>query len=583
MFIDVVPNRGSPPAVLLRESWREGKKTKKRTVGNLSSLPPEQIELIRRVLKGERLLSADDALEVERSLPHGHVAAVLGTARKLGLEDLLATRPSRERRLALALILARLIAPRSKLAMARSFDPRTAEDTLADELGVGAADADELYAAMDWLLAHQATIEAKLAKRHLGDGSLVLVDVSSSYFEGRTCPLAHFGHSRDHRAERAQIIYALITDAQGCPVGVEVFEGNTSDPKTLTAQILKLQRRFGLSRLVLVGDRGLLTQARLTREVRPAGLDWITALRAPQIQKLFERSDLQLSLFDEQDLAEITSEAFPGERLIACRNPLLAQDRARKREELLRATEAELDKVVAAVRREKRPLRGTQKIALRVGRALGRFKVAKHFILEITDGHFSYARDSAHIAREAAVDGIYVIRTTVPADKLGAGEAVSDYKSLSHVERAFRTMKGLDLEIRPIHHRLAGRVRAHVLACMLSYYVEWHLKQALAPLLFQDEDPAAGRARRRSVVAPAQRSETAEEKAQRRHTADGLPTQSFRSLLRHLASLTRNRVRLAGLSFERLTSPTPVQARAFELLGVTPAATPVSRRTTPKT
>jgi hypothetical protein len=583
MFIDIVPNRGSPPAVLLRESWREGKKTKKRTVGNLSTLPPEQIEMIRRVLQGERLLSADDALEIERSRPHGHVAAVLGTAHKLGLEGLLATRPSRERTLALGIILARVIEPRSKLAMARSFDPQTAEDTLAEELRVGAADADELYAAMDWLLAHQATIESKLAKRHLTDGGLVLVDVSSSYFEGRKCPLAHFGHSRDHRGDRPQIVYALITDSRGCPVAVEVFEGNTSDPKTLTAQIEKLRGRFGLSQLVWVGDRGLLTQARLRQELRPSGLDWITALRAPQIQALFARGDLQLSLFDEQDLAEITSDALPGERLIACRNPLLAQDRARKREELLQATEAELDKIVAAVRRQKRALRGTQKIALRVGRVLGRFKMAKHFTLEITDEHFGYARDAAHIAREAALDGIYVIRTSVPAEKLGASEAVSHYKSLSNVERAFRTMKGLDLEIRPIHHRLADRVRAHVLACMLSYYVEWHLRQALAPLLFQDEDPAAGRARRRSVVAPAQRSEAAEQKAQRRQTADGLPTQSFHSLMRHLASLTRNRVRLAALSFERLASPTPVQARAFELLGVTPAGTSVSRPPAPQT
>jgi hypothetical protein len=583
MFIDVVPNRGSPPAVLLRESWREGKKTRKRTVGNLSSLPPEQIELIRRVLKGDRLLAAEDALELERARPHGHVAAVLAVARKLGLEELLATRPSRERTLALAIILARVIAPRSKLAMARSFDPRTAEDTLGEELGVGAADADELYAAMDWLLAHQATIETKLAKRHLRDGCLVLVDVSSSYFEGRKCPLARLGHSRDHRKDRPQIVYALITDARGCPVAVEVFEGNTSDPKTLTSQIQKLQGRFGLSRLVLVGDRGLLTQARLTEELRPAGLDWITALRAPQIQTLFERGELQLSLFDERGLAEITSDDFPGERLIACRNPLLAQDRARKREELLRATEAELAKVVAAVTREKRSLRGTEKIALRVGRVLGRFKMAKHFTLEITDEHFSYTRDAAHIAREAAVDGIYVIRTTVSAEKLGASEAVSDYKSLSDVERAFLSFKGIDLEIRPIHHRLPDRVRAHVFACMLSYHVVWHLKQALAPLLFQDEQPAAGKARRTSVVAPAQRSEAAQEKAQRRHTADGLPTQSFRSLLRQLGSLTRNRVRLAGLSFDQLTSLTPVQAHAFELLGVTPAGAIVSRPAAPQT
>lgn len=573
MFIDIVPNRSSPPAVLLRESWREGKKTRKRTVANLSSLPMEQVELIRRVLRGEALLPAAEALEIERALPHGHVAAVLGTARRLGMEELLATRASRERRLALAMICARVLSARSKLATARSFDPRTAEDTLAEELEIGSADADELYGALDWLLSHQATIEAKLAKRHLAEGSLVLLDVTSSYFEGRTCPLAKRGHSRDGRRDRPQIVYGLLTDRRGCPVAVEVFEGNTSDPKTLTVQIEKLRDRFGLSELVLVGDRGMLTQARLTEEVRPAGLDWITALRAPQIQTLFQKGDLQLSLFDEQDLAVITSSDFPGERLIACKNPLLAEERARKREDLLQATEKELEKVRAAVGRQRKPLRGQDKIALRVGRLLGRFKMAKHFRLDIADDHFCYERDEAHIRAEAATDGIYVIRTSAGAEKLGALEAVSAYKSLSGVERAFRTLKGLDLQVRPIHHRLEGRVRAHVFLCMLAYYLEWHLRQALSPLLFQDEDPAAGASRRASVVQPAQRSEAAEAKVRRRRTAHGEPVQSFRTLLGSLATLTKNRVKLAGIRFDQLAAPTPLQQRAFDVLGVTPAGT----------
>jgi hypothetical protein len=581
MFVDVVPNRGSPPAILLRESWREGKKTRKRTVGNISSLPPEQVELIRRVLKGERLLPGAEALQIERSLPHGHVAAVLGTARRLGLEELLATRPSRERSLALAMICARVLAPRSKLATARSFDPQTAEDTLAEELGVGTADADELYSALDWLLKHQSWIEAKLAKRHLSEGSLVLVDVTSSYFEGRTCPLAQRGYSRDHRKDRPQIVFALMTDSRGCPVAVEVFSGDTADPKTLTTQIQKLQQRFGLSQVVLVGDRGLLTTARIKAELRPAGLDWISALRSPQIRALVQKGDLQLSLFDQQDLAEITSAAFPGERLIACKNPLLAEERRRKREDLLRATERELDKVVSAVGREQRPLHGREKIALRVGRVLGRFKVAKHYRLEITDDAFHYARDEENIRAEAALDGVYVIRTSVAKDRLGAEATVAAYKGLSDVERAFRTLKGIDLQVRPIHHRLPDRVRAHVFLCMLAYYLEWHMREALAPLLFQDDDPAVATAGRTSVVQPAQRSKAALRKVHQKQTPDGAPVQSFASLLRNLATLTKNRVKLAGITLNQFAAATPLQQRALDLLGVSVTGAPVSRQPAP--
>lgn len=575
MFVDVVPNRGSPPAILLRESWREGKKTRKRTVGNISSLPAEQVELIRRVLKGEALVPVAEALQIERSLPHGHVAAVLGTARKLGLEELLATRPSRERSLALAMICARVLAPRSKLATARSFDPQTAEDTLAEELGIGTADADELYVALDWLLKHQSWIEAKLAKRHLNEGSLVLVDVTSSYFEGHTCPLAQHGYSRDHRRDRPQIVFALMTDSRGCPVAVEVFSGDTADPKTLTRQIEKLRQRFGLSQVVLVGDRGLLTTARIKAELRPAGVDWISALRSPQIRGLVEKGDLQLSLFDQQDLAEIASAAFPGERLIACKNPLLAEERRRKREDLLRATERELDRVVAAVGREERPLRGREKIALRVGRVLGRFKVAKHYRLEITDGAFEYARDEEGIRAEAALDGIYVIRTSVAKERLGAEATVAAYKGLSEVEQAFRTLKGVDLQVRPIHHRLSDRVRAHVFLCMLAYYLEWHMREGLTPLLFHDDDSAA--AARSSVVQPAKRSAAALRKVNQKKTPDGSPVQSFASLLRNLATLTRNQVKLAGVSLNQLASPTPLQQRALDLLGVTATGAPVSR------
>jgi hypothetical protein len=581
MFIDIVPNRGSPPAVLLRESWREGKRTRKRTVANLSALPMDQVEQIRRVLKGDVLMPASEGFTIERSLPHGHVAAVLGTARRLGLEGLLATRSSRERTLALAMICARILAPRSKLATARSFDPRTSEHTLAEELSVGASDADELYGALDWLLDHQPTIEAKLAKRHLAEGSLMLLDVTSSYFEGRTCPLARRGHSRDGRKDRPQIVFGLLTDARGCPVAVEVFEGNTSDPKTLTPWIEKLQRRFGLTELVLVGDRGLLTEARLTAEVRPAGLDWITALRAPQIRTLVAKGDLQLSLFDEQDLAVIRSADFPDERLIACRNPLLAEERARKREALLQATERELEKIRTAVARPRRPLRGKDRIGLRVGRVLGRFKMAKHFRLEIKADHFAFEREVEQIQAEAALDGIYVIRTSVAEERLEAEAAVSAYKSLSGVERAFRTLKGMDLQVRPIHHRLEGRVRAHVFLCMLAYYVEWHLRRALAPLLFHDEDPAAGEAARSSVVGPARRSPAAETKVHRRRTVDGAPVQSFPTLLRSLATLTKNRVSVAGTEFEQLSAPTPLQQRALDLLGVNPAGTVVSRQAAP--
>jgi hypothetical protein len=569
MYIEIVPNRNSPPAVLLREGWREGKKTKKRTLANLSKLPPEMIELLRRAFKGEALVPAHEAFQIQASVPHGHVAAVLGTLRKLGLEGVLATRRSRVRDRVVAMICARILDPGSKLATARGLDEEAGTSTLGPELGLGSVTAEDLYAALDWLGAAQSRIEAKLAKRHLADGTLLLYDVTSSYFEGRHCELAAFGHNRDGKKGRLQIVFGLLTTAEGCPVAVEVFRGNTSDPETLGSAIEKVRERFGLRRVVFVADRGLLTEARIETELRgQEGLDWITALRAPAIQELVKQGELQLSLFDEQDLAEITSKAFPGERLIACRNPLLARDRARKREELLRATEAELDKIVAATQRPKRALHGADRIGVRLGRVLGHFKVGKHFRYQVTDTGFAYERDPESIQQEAITDGLYVIRTSVPKEALTPDAAVETYKGLSAVERAFRSAKTVDLEVRPIYHHTPERVRAHVFLCMLAYYIEWHMRRALAPLLFDDHDRAGARARRKSVVSPAQRSAAAQTKRQRRRTEDDLPVQSFQSLLRHLATLTKNHVRVGQGTFDEYARPTPVQARALELLGV---------------
>jgi hypothetical protein len=568
MYIDIVPNRNSPPAVLLRESVREGKKIRKRTVANLSKLPPEVVEVLRRALRGETLVPVGEVFQVERNRPHGHVAAALGSLKRLGVEGLIASRPSRERDLVVAMIVARILEPRSKLATARGLGEETGFSTLAEELGVESATADELYGALDWLVERQGRIESKLAKKHLADGTLLLYDVTSTYFEGRACPLAAHGHSRDQKKGKLQIVFGLLCTAEGCPLAVEVFPGNTSDPQTLASAIDKARERFGLRRVVLVSDRGLLTEARIEAELRPVeGLEWITALRAPAIRKLVEEGELQLSLFDRRDLAEITSAAHPGERLIACRNPFLAEERARKREALLRSTEKELEKIAEATRRKRRPLRGKDAIGVRLGRVLGRFKMGKHFAYEIEEGRFTYWRDLESIRREAALDGLYVIRTSVGKEALEAEAAVDAYKSLSTVERAFRSEK-TDLEVRPIHHRSAPRVRAHVFLCMLAYYVQWHMRRSLAPLLFEDHDRAAARRARRSVVAPAKRSAAAEEKARTKRTADGFPVHSFETLMHDLATLNKNQVRVAEASFDQMTPPTPLQARAFELLGV---------------
>jgi transposase len=572
MYIARIPNRTSPPAFLLRESYREGGKVKSRTLANLSHLPEGQIELLARVLKGETLLGADEAFDIVRSRPHGHVVAVLGTLRRLELPALLARSPSRERLLVEAMITARVLDPRSKLATARGLGSETLFTSLGEELALEVLDVDELYAALDWLLSRQASVEKALAKRHLHEGTLVLYDLSATYFEGRCCPLAQLGHAADGKRGKLQIVFGLLCNAEGCPIAVEVFEGNTGDPKTVASQVEKLRQRFGLHRLVLVGDRGVLTEARLRQDIRPReGLSWITALRAPAIRQLVERGSLQLSLFDERDLAEISDAKYPGERLIVCRNPALAAERARKREALLQATEQELDRIVAATTRPKRALRGKDRIGLRVGKVVGKYKVAKHFEIEVGDAGFRYRRKAEAIEAEAALDGIYVLRTDVPREQLGADDTVRSYKSLSVVERAFRSLKTIDLKVRPIHHHLADRVRAHVFLCMLAYYVEWHMRQALAPILFDDDDKAAAEAARQSVVQSAQRSAKAHAKAHTKRTDEGLPVHSFRTLLQDLSTLVKDRIRpkLAGApEFDKLTTPTPLQQKALDLLGV---------------
>ena len=524
MYVAKVPNRGSPPAVLLRESYREAGKVKNRTLANLSSWPEAKVDALSRVLKGQLAPAAavEGTFEIARSLPHGHVAAVLGTVRALGLEELIDPVPSRQRDLVTAMTVAQVIAPDSKLAIARGLQAGTAASSLGEVLDLGGCDEDDLYAAMDWLAARQDRIEDALAARHLAGGTLVLYDVSSAAFEGRTCPLGAIGHPKDGVRGRLQIVYGLLTSKDGVPVAIEVFEGNTGDPTTVASQVGKLKDRFGITRVVLVGDRGMLTAARLREDVGPAGLDWITALRAPQVKALVRDGALQLSLFDQADLAEITSPDFPGERLVACKNPFLEAERARKRESLLAATEADLAKIAAAVQRDRRPLRGQGKIALRADRVLRRRKVAKHFTIAITDNSFSYARDQDSITAEAALDGIYVLRTSVEPDSLDSGEVVASYKALAHVERAFRAFN-TDLDIRPIRHRTETRVRAHVFLRMMSYYITWHMHARLAPILFTDDDKPAAQAARSSPVAPAARSPRALAKAAAKRTSAACP------------------------------------------------------------
>ena len=573
MYIETVPNRNSRPAILLREGWREGRRTRIRTLANLTDWPAVQVEALRAVLKGDyQLLAPAPGFSIERTRPHGHVAAVVGTLRQLRLEALLGAQHCAERDAVIAMIAARILQPRSKLATVRELRTATLASTLGELLNLSDCDEELLYRAMDWLLPRQERIERSLAKRHLQEGTLALYDVSSTYFEGRHCPLARYGYSRDGKRDKLQITFGLLTNAEGCPVAVEVFEGNTADPHTVNSVIGKLRERFALKRVVLVGDRGMLTSARIRDELQPAdGLDWITALRAPQIQQLLAAGNLQLSLFDQREIAEISHPAYPGERLVACRNPLMAEQRARKRSELLAATERALNDIAAATQRPRKPLQGKDRIALRVGGVLDRYKMRKHFQLTIEDTNFSFTRDEESIAREAALDGIYVIRTSVSATALSADEAVRSYKRLAQVERAFRSLKSVDLKVRPIHHRLEQRVRAHILLCMLAYYVEWHMRQTLAPILFDDDDPAAAQAARSSVVAPAQRSPRAQRKALTKLSADDCPLHSFQTLLSDLATVAKNRIlpdTQPSVPFDLITTPTDLQQRAFDLLGV---------------
>jgi transposase len=572
MYIEAVPNRNSPPAILLRESYRENGKVRKRTLCNLSDWPTAHVEGLRGVLKGGTVIPAgQDAFTVTRSLPHGHVVAALGTARKIGLDTILGPEGNRCRDLVLAMLISRILHPTSKLATARALSPDTAASSLGEALGLGCVDDDELYAALDWLLVRQPAIETILAKRHLTNGTLVLYDVSSSYLEGRCCPLAQRGYSRDGKKGTLQIVYGLLCAPDGCPVAIAVFDGNTADPMTLAPQIEKLKQRFHLDHVVLVGDRGMITDARLTEDLKPAGLDWISSLRAPAIKELLNSGTLQLSLFDQRDMASITSPDFPGERLIVCRNEDLARERARKREELLAATEKDLAQIKTAVERRRNPLRGIAEIALAVGAVFNTHKMKKHFDLTITDATFSFTRKTAAIAFEAATDGLYVVRTSLSAQALGDADTVRSYKSLALVERAFRCIKTVDLHVRPVYHWLADRVRAHVFLCMLAYYLEWHMRQRLAPMLFDDTDKEEAEAQRRSVVAQAQRSKAAVKKQTTGMTPDGLPVHSFRSLLADLATLARNTIVTAItplLPLTVLTRPTPIQQKAFDLLGL---------------
>jgi hypothetical protein len=570
MYIESVPNRDSPPAILLRESYREGGKVRKRTLLNLSDWPPERIAGFKTLLKGGTVIPNEkEAITIVRSLPHGHVAAALGAARKIGLDRLIGPDGNRCRDLVLALVVSRVLDPSSKLATARALSPDTAASSLGAELGLMAVDEEELYRALDWLAARQEAIETALARRHLAGGTLVLYDVTSSYMEGRCCPLAQFGYNRDGKKGKLQIVYGLLCAPDGCPVAVEVFEGATGDPATLASQVAKLKQRFGLDHVVLVGDRGMITEARIAEDVKPAGLDWITALRAPAIRGLLEGGAFQMSLFDDRDMAAITSPDFPGERLILCRNHALAAERARKREDLLRATERDLAAIADAVRRKRAPLRGKAEIGLAVGAVIDRRKMAKHFALTIADASFAFARKSAEIAAEAALDGLYVVRTSLPAAALDDAATVRSYKSLSLVERAIRSIKTVDLHVRPVYHWLSERVRAHVFLCMLGYYLEWHMRQRLAPMLYDDDDKEAAEALRKSVVAKAERSPAAVAKQTTGRTPDGLPIHSFQTLIADLATLTKNTVEIAtapGVPFTITARPTPIQKKALDLL-----------------
>ena len=554
---------------LLRRSYREGDKVKHETIGNLSDLPLDAIEYVRRRLAGEGPMALDDKFEIKRSLPHGHVAAVLGTLRKIGLDLVIGSKPSRERDLVVAMIVSRIIHPGSKLATLIGLTQETAQSTLAEELHLGAIETKEFYESLDWLASRQSRIESKLAKRHLADGTLVLYDVSSSYYTGHKSKLVKYGYSRDRKKGLPQIVYGLLCNREGCPIAIEVFSGNTSDPTTFSQQVAKVRERFSLQRVVFVGDRGMITSQRIDKDLRGVdGFEWITALRSEKIRALTNAGTIQPSLFDEKDLAEVTSVDFPGERLIVCRNPLLAEERTRKRNELLAETENKLAQVVKAVSRMKDPLRGAGKIGLRVGPILKKYKMAKHFVTTIKDNSFTYQRRTEQIENEAKLDGLYVIRTSVKSEALSSDETVRAYKDLSHVERAFRCVKTIDLLIRPIFHSKDERIKSHVFLCMLAYYLEWHMRRELKPVLFDDHDRQAAEATRPSIVAPAPRSKSAKTKDSERRTEDNFPVQSFQCLLKDLGTLCRSYATARDAEFSIVTAATPLQRRVFELLGL---------------
>lgn len=564
MHIDIIPNRNSKPAVLLRESYRDGKTVRKRTLANLSDLPLDQVEAIRRILKGEKLHGIDDLFETVTSFHHGHVKAVLFAMEKLGFDKIIASRPSRERSLILAVIAAQILAPKSKLAITQWWKLTT----LPDELDVRDADEDDLYNAMDWLLERQNVIEKKLANRHLMKGGLVLYDLTSSYFEGTKCPLAKYGYNRDGKKGKLQINYGLLTDERGCPVSVSVFEGNVSDPQTLMPSVDKVRDSFGIKDMILVGDRGMISQKQIDSLSTVEGISWITALKTGAIADLVRGGSIQMELFDERNLFEIEHPDYPNERLVACRNPELAKLRAHKRKSLLESTKKELEKVQSMTGKGR--LKNAASIGVRIGKIINKYKVAKHFILDVRDDGFDYRINEESVAIEAALDGIYVIRTNVRKERISAEATVHSYKKLSQVERAFRSFKTIDLHVRPIRHRLEKRVRAHIFLCMLAYYVEWHMKEALRPILFADEDQETKT--KRDPVAPARRSPSAIEKIRTKKTKEGLKAHSFRTLIDHLAGIVKNLCRRKGsgevtegeVIIE--TTPDKIHERTFDLL-----------------
>ena len=576
MYIERVPNRNSPPAVLLRESYREGKKVKKRTLANLSKLPSEVVDNLRLSLQGAKVVNPEelpDLCMVLRSLPHGHVAAVLGTINKLGIPQLIESKKTRSRDLAVAMIVSRIINPTSKLGTVRGIRAETASSSLGELLGLSHGDRNEYYKALDWLLSKQIDIENALASRHLINGSLILYDLTSTYVEGTECSLAAYGYSRDKKKGKLQIVFGILCNQEGCPIAVEVFEGNRLDSLTLGQQISKVRQRFGISQVVWVGDRGTITNANILDELKAKeGLDWITALTKNQIRKLTEVDYIQLGLFDERNVIEIESPDYPGERLIACRNPLIAQKNALVREELLLSTEKELDKIEKATQREKRSLKGAERIGLRVGKVLNKFKVGKLFEIEITESHFAYRRKSEAIAAEQILDGVYIIRTSIESKKMDAVQTVRAYKGLSKVEQAFRCLKTIDLKVRPIYHYLDQRVKGHIFLCFLAYYVEWHMRKALAAVLFEEEEIEKTDSSGLKELLRYQPSQIAKQKAGNKRNQEKLPVHSFSTLLKDLATITQNKIQinLQGnlVTFDKITQPTALQQKALDLLGV---------------